>query len=90
MIHGSSRRLLQSIAASFGGCLVWWVGVLQSFFTVHNKCDCYNRPSLKYRVLKKLKSKKKIETSSKFPFESKKSSRMHQSVCVYDFYRYTQ
>ena len=27
-------------------CLVWCVGVPQSFFTVHNECDCYNRQSL--------------------------------------------
>ena len=26
-------------------CLVWCVGVPQSFFTVHNECDCYNRQS---------------------------------------------
>ena len=26
-------------------CLIWCVGVPQSFFTVHNECDCYNRQS---------------------------------------------
>ena len=30
-------------------CLIWCVGVPQSFFTVHNECDCYtcNRQLLK-------------------------------------------
>ena len=43
-------------------CLVWCVGVPQSFFTVHNECDS--------TFVESLKSKKKYETTSEILFES--------------------
>ena len=63
MIHGSSRRLLQSIAASFG---VWGYRnrFLRSIMIVNPQ------------VWGSLKSKKKIETSFEIPFPlSRRSDR---------------
>ena len=42
-------------------CLVWCVGVPQSFFTVHNECGS--------TFVEPLKSKKKYQTASEIPFE---------------------
>ena len=42
-------------------CLVWCVGVPQSFFTVHNECGT--------KILAPLKSKKNFQTSAEIPFE---------------------
>ena len=42
-------------------CLVWCVGVPQSFFTVHNECGS--------TFVEPLKSKKKYETTSEILFE---------------------
>ena len=44
-------------------CLVWCVGVPQSFFTVHNECGS--------TFVEPLKSKKKYQTASEIPFECK-------------------
>jgi hypothetical protein len=41
-------------------CLVWCVGVPQSFFTVHNECGT--------KILAPLKSKKNFQTSAEIPF----------------------
>ena len=57
-----------STSFAFHCCLVWCVGVPQSFFTVHNECEPH--------IWGSLKSKKKIETSFEIPFPlSRRSDR---------------
>ena len=55
-------------------CLVWCVGVPQSFFTVHNECGT--------KILAPLKSKKNFQTSAEIPFEPRPLAQLNHTRTV--------